>query len=347
MNIPIQNIYYLLCYAWNKLEEEKVVKVQDEDTTELMDLFAKVLINGTTYLFKKGLDRGYISIAEDTRRIKGKIIFGPSLKRTLFRKAMAHCEYDELNYNILHNQILKSTIKNLMKVQGLDKDLKNELHLIYGRFPFLDEIKIKNRHFSQIKLHRNNYFYDFLIKVCEIVHHCILIDEQTGKYKFMDFIRDKDRMNRLFEEFVRNFYKKEQKVYRVYREKISWTLEKEGEYDAYLPGMETDISLEDKDNQRKIVIDTKFYETTFQVQSRFESHKKVFSSDLYQLFAYLKNLEKKGGMNKRCQGILLYPVVDEEVDIFFNLPNHLVRVKTLKLGQNWRGIRNDLKALIA
>ena len=108
MKIPIQNIYYLLCYAWNKLEEDKAVKVQAEDTSELVDLFAKVLISGTTYLFKKGLDRGYVSINEDTRRIKGKIHFGPSLKRNLFKKAMASCEFDELSYNVLHNQILKA-----------------------------------------------------------------------------------------------------------------------------------------------------------------------------------------------------------------------------------------------
>ncbi|NIQ13085.1 MAG: restriction endonuclease, partial [Candidatus Dadabacteria bacterium] len=57
MSIPIQNIYYLLCYAWNKLEEKDLVNVQEEDTTKLIDLFAKVLINGTTYLLKRGLDR--------------------------------------------------------------------------------------------------------------------------------------------------------------------------------------------------------------------------------------------------------------------------------------------------
>ena len=31
MKIPIQNIYYLLCYAWNKLDEKDIV---DEDTVD-------------------------------------------------------------------------------------------------------------------------------------------------------------------------------------------------------------------------------------------------------------------------------------------------------------------------
>ena len=31
MKIPIENIYYLLCYAWNKLEEKERVNVSIDD----------------------------------------------------------------------------------------------------------------------------------------------------------------------------------------------------------------------------------------------------------------------------------------------------------------------------
>ena len=36
MNIPIQNIYYLLCYAWDKLEEKEVVDVDPIESTSLV-----------------------------------------------------------------------------------------------------------------------------------------------------------------------------------------------------------------------------------------------------------------------------------------------------------------------
>jgi len=42
VKIPIQNIYYLLCYAWDKLAERDVVAVEAIDTTTLADLFARV-----------------------------------------------------------------------------------------------------------------------------------------------------------------------------------------------------------------------------------------------------------------------------------------------------------------
>ena len=54
MKIPIQNIYYLLCYAWNKLDERDIVDVRGIDSTNILDLFARVLIGGLSRLFKQG-----------------------------------------------------------------------------------------------------------------------------------------------------------------------------------------------------------------------------------------------------------------------------------------------------
>ena len=56
--IPIRNIYYLLCYAWNRLDEGAIVDVSGVDTTELADLFATVLIGGVHHLTRRGLDQG-------------------------------------------------------------------------------------------------------------------------------------------------------------------------------------------------------------------------------------------------------------------------------------------------
>ena len=57
MNIPIQNIYYLLCYAWNKMQEKDIVDVNTSDYDQLPDLLGKVLINGCNRLLKQGLER--------------------------------------------------------------------------------------------------------------------------------------------------------------------------------------------------------------------------------------------------------------------------------------------------
>ncbi len=347
MDIPILNIYYLLCYAWNKLEERDTVNVSAQDTTSVVDLLAKVLIEGMTYLFKKGLDRDYQRLEETGRRVKGKLLFAPCLKRNLFPKASACYEYDELSYDVLHNRLIKSTMGNLIKLRELDEGLRHSLVTLFRRFPPISDISGDVSHFRQIRLNRNNFFYDFVLKVCEIISGSLLVDEKTGDYKFKDFLRDESRMSVVFEAFVKNFYRKEQSEYTVSSENIDWYVEVAGEHDRYLPSMITDISLAAKDKTRKIVIDTKYYSGGFKKKSWLGTTEKLISSNLYQLFAYLKNLECHGGMNAGCEGILLYASVGEEADLHFSLPGHRFIVKTLDLNQDWKGIHKDLLALIA
>ena len=55
--IPIQNIYYLLCYAWDLLEEADELAVGIEDLPRVEDLLARLLINGTRRLLRRGLIR--------------------------------------------------------------------------------------------------------------------------------------------------------------------------------------------------------------------------------------------------------------------------------------------------
>ena len=80
MEIPVQNIYFLLCYAWDKLEEQELVDVDPIGITELVDLLARVLINGTNHLIKRGFDRNYVAHDEWTGRLRGRIRFNAVAK---------------------------------------------------------------------------------------------------------------------------------------------------------------------------------------------------------------------------------------------------------------------------
>jgi len=342
--IPIQNIYYLLCYAWNKLEERDIVEVSGIDSAHIMDLFAKVLIGGISHLFKRGLDRGYVSFSTDSGCLKGKICFAPTIKRNLLTKAQANCEYDELSHNVLHNQILKSTTRYLINVENLDKDLKNELIGLYRRLYDIDEINLTNSTFTRVQLHKNNAFYDFLLKICELVYDNLLVSKDPGKSKFRDFFQDKNRMAYLFEEFVRNFYKIEASGYKVRREDIYWGPEgADRDSISLLPKMITDISIE-SDNS-KAIIDTKYYKEA--LRKHFDQEK-IREHNIYQIFAYLKNLEKNGGKNLSCNGVLLYPTVDKDINEIAPLDSkHKLIVRTINLNQDWKMIHKDLIDLLA
>ena len=342
--IPIQNIYYLLCYAWNRLEERDIIDISGIDSPSLVDLLAKVLCGGIERMLRTGLDRGYVDYSEETRWLKGKMHFSPTLKRNLLMKAQVHCEFDELNHNVLHNQILKTSLKQLIRVEDLDGQMKDRITGLHRRFQEVDEIELSNAVFGRVQVHRNNAFYDFLLKICELIFDNLLASETPGKSKFRDFLQDDhQQMGALFEDFVRNFYKLETSGFQVGREDILWQAEAmDGTSQACLPKMVTDISI--TGHGFKVVIDTKFYKKTMTTHYDVE---KIHSHHIYQIFAYLKNLERKGGVNTNCTGVLLYPTVQREFCLNYRMDGHKLMIKTINLNRNWQSIDRELKELLA
>lgn len=339
--ISIQNLYYLLCYAWDKLEEGEVVNVGALESTHLCDLFAKVLIEGVHHLIRRGFDRGYLALIEETTSLRGKIAFGPSLKRNTFQQGRAVCEFDELQYDVLHNRILKTTIEKLVRVKELDRELKGGLQDLLRWMSDITPIPLTAQVFKRVQLHRNNRFYAFLLDVCGFVFHHHLVDETSGTARFRDSLRDERAMRRVFEVFVRNFFKREQTVFTVNAKKVKWLVGQADEAALQLlPEMMTDVTLES--SARNIVVECKYYRKTLQEKN---GVKKFHSTHLYQLLAYLRNLESVAGW-ERCEGILLYPLVNERLNLSFELENHPVRVVTLDLNQDWQGIRQDLLRMV-
>ena len=342
MQIPIENIYYLLCYAWNKLEEKERVNVAIDDKTELLDLFAKVLINATKMLLKRGIDKNYIDHTEELAGVKGKIQISQTLKSNLLFKQRTICSFDDFSANIISNRILVSTIYRLTRTIGLNKQLKNELISLLRMLSDIDQIDITNSLFKQVRLNRNNRFYGFVMNVCQIIYESTFPSEEHGKYKFSDFTRDDNKMNQLFEAFIRNFYKIEQQKYKtVKKETIKWQFNTDNESYQYLPQMETDITLEN--DSEKIIIDAKFYRETMTVNYDKE---RIKSANLYQLFSYLLNQEDGSSKTKNAKGILLYPTIETDYNLNFKYYDHNIQIRTVNLNSNWKNISSRLKEII-
>ena len=103
--IPILNLYYLLCYAWNKLEEGRKIPVDASDFDSIVNLLSRVLVNGSNHLLKRGLDKSYREVTEEYNGIKGKLEMKASLSRSLFDRAKAICSFDEFSANNIQNQL--------------------------------------------------------------------------------------------------------------------------------------------------------------------------------------------------------------------------------------------------
>jgi 5-methylcytosine-specific restriction enzyme subunit McrC len=339
--IPIQNIYYLLCYAWDKLAEGEIVDVSNVDSAEVVDLFATVLIGGTRHLIRRGLEQGYQEHEENLAGIRGRVQVANSIRRMLFEQGKANCLFDELTADTLSNRILKATMLRLIGVPSLNTKLRDELRGLVVRLQPVKNIDLSCLAFRRVQIHGNNRYYRFLINICEFVANSWLVDEQSGGRKFRDFVRDK-RMAKLFEAFVLNLLRRELRDWSVGSERISWIgLENTNADNDFLPQMQTDISI--RSESSTLLIDTKYYGEMF--AGRYEAER-FHSAHLYQLFAYVKNLESRIGPDSRAKGMLLYPKVHRDVCECFHLHGHEMWVCTIDLFQDWREIRQNLLSLV-
>jgi 5-methylcytosine-specific restriction enzyme subunit McrC len=343
MLIPVENIYYLLCYAWNKLEEKDRVAVSVDDKIELLDLFAKIIINACKLLFKRGVDHDYVINSLELPGVKGKLEFSQTLKSNLLSKQKTFCTFDEFSLDILPNQILVSTLYGLIRIKGLDPLHKKELKQLIWMFTGIEPIELNSAIFKQVRLNRNNRFYGFVLNVCEIIFDNSLPTEEKGVYQFADFTRDDQKMNQLFEAFIRNFYRIElAHNHKVKSEIIKWQFEySENESYDYLPQMQTDITIEN--DKEKIIIDTKFYKET--MVSNYNKDR-IKSANLYQLFSYLLNQETQEAKTTHATGILLYPTIEQDYNLSFKYNDHPIYIKTVNLNTNWRNIEKRLKEII-
>jgi 5-methylcytosine-specific restriction enzyme subunit McrC len=340
MRIPIQNVYFLLCYAWDKLEERDVVAAEALDSATLADLFARVLISGVNHMLKRGFDRGYVSQHESTGLLRGRVCFQEAIRRNATKTGRLPCDFDDLSYDVLHNRIIKATMRRLIHTQGLASECAEGLARLCRIFSDIQDIELNGRLFGQVQLHGNNQFYDFLLKVCELIHRNLLVSEKTGASKFIDFIQDKRQMAVLFENFVRTFYRVHTD-FRVKREDLYWRWFAADQIAAdLLPKMQTDISLTSE--QRKIIIDCKF--TPEATQEHYEA-KTLRSSHLFQINAYMDNL--KGERAEECELMLLYPTVESPLSADYTHNRHKIRIRTINLDQPWQLIHGDLLALVA
>lgn len=342
--IPVDNIYFLLCYAWNRLEEKEQVPVDTSHVTEIVDLLARVLDSGLGHLIRRGYDRGYTTYEEDTSVLRGRLLMGETMRRGLQRRARVHCRHDELSHDVLHNRILKNIVARLLRTPGIDDSIVANLVDHRHRMHTVSDMVLSDTDFSRVVLHRNNFFYDFLLRIARLIHHNLLPSEKRGEYRFRDFDRDPVRMRLLFEEFIRNFYKRELTDRTVKSEELSWDLTAiTPGSESLLPKMKTDISILAPGS--RIVIECKF--TARHFQQRDETYKQTFRSEhLYQLTAYLRTLRERHP-DDDIEGLLLYPTVGERLRHEFRDTAHQrLRVWSIDLNQPWHAVHAELVGMV-
>jgi 5-methylcytosine-specific restriction enzyme subunit McrC len=338
--IKVQNIYYMLAYAFQVLNQDSYVKVAAEEFEHIADLLAVILGKGISNQIRRGLGREYINKQECLYSPVGKIDITSSLKHQTMLKKQLVCDFDEFTENAYINQILKTTTILLLRAEDVRAERKKMLRGILGYFSNVDELDPRRIRWTAIRYHRNNATYKMLINICYLVIAGMLLTEKEGKKQLGRFMDDQ-HMHRLFERFVLKYYRKHYPHYSVSAAQIDWITD-DGVID-FLPVMQTDITIESAG--KTLIIDTKYYMHTMQHRSSYD-RRTVHSGNLYQIFTYVKNRDKTNSGN--VSGVLLYAKTDEEntPDYNYIMSGNKIGIKTLDLNTDFFKIELQLYELV-
>jgi 5-methylcytosine-specific restriction enzyme subunit McrC len=344
--IPLPTLYYFLCYAWNRLPEPAVLQASEATPFHRpLGLLAQVLLHSVRRLLRNGLPRTFEMREAELTSLRGRVELAPTLGRGLLGQGRAICSFDELGVSSPLHQLIVQTLAVLSRASDLPVALRRELSQVQQRFPAAlttaTALPPNAVTFRELRRQRLDSQPAFLLHVCELVWLMALPEPTAGgRSRFADFRRDEVLMARLFEQFTRNFFRREQRRYRVYAETIAWQADAPQPTDLdLLPTMLTDTTLDAPD--RKIILDTKYYAAA--LRPRYD-RQRLIAPHLYQLYAYLQNQRPAPG--QALEGILLYPAATQAVDVSYTLGGHPVRVVTLNLHQPWAGIAADLLSLV-
>lgn len=338
--IPVENIYYLLAYAWDRLDEADPTSVSELAAHSLVQLFARVLRSGVSHLLLRGLDRTYVSETAELAGVRGRIEMAASTQRLSFPQARAVCTFDELSIDTPANRVIKTTLSNLAAESTLGEEDSEALRELYRRMPGVATVPLRDSSFRRVTVSINRSQYGFLLDVCELVHRNLLMDERSGDFVFRDFTRDDKQMAQLFERFLLRFYGREQRSFRVSAPTMTWDATGSEVSLRYLPQMRTDLVLNSP--ERVIVIDAKYYAEA--LSQRFDKET-IRSGHLYQMAAYLRHVAP-GYRPEDIGGMLLYPRTTDFSPIDFSLHGHPFKVATVNLAQNWSALHDELLALV-
>ena len=333
--IPIRNIYYMLSYAFQVLNEQGYKNIATEHFDNVAELCAAILDKGIAIQLKRGLGREYIEQTDVLSAVRGRIDLSESVKTQSLQKKQLICNYDEFSVNSYMNQILKTTLELLLR-SDISKSRKKQLkkHLVFlGEVESLDLCNIN----WKIQYNRTNQTYRMLISICYLVIKGLLQTQSDGTTRLMDFL-DEQRMCRLYEKFILEYYRKECPQVIATASQIPWALD-DG-IGTMLPVMQSDIML--TKGNKVLIIDAKYYSHTTQIQ--YDVHT-LHSANLYQIFTYVKNKDMEfGNQPHKVSGMLLYAGTDEFVqpNYMYQMSGNTISVRTLDLDCDFAEIKTQL-----
>lgn len=346
--IPIQNLFYMLCYAWNVLSIKDTVNVSSEKIKDSYNLLGRIFSFGVGKLIRQGFHRCYIETEDELSVLKGKILLTDTINKSSLVRKKIYCEFDEFTSDNLFNQIIKYTLCCLIKNQAIDNTLKKDIKKQIIYFSNIGETQPSKNILQKLKYNRNNFIYKLLISIASMLYNNTLVNEEDGRIAFKDFYRE-EQMQKVYELFLLNFYalNLDKAIYHVHAPKISWSIDEtafegiEGllDIDTKITDRRTDIVIENKKEKIQFIIDAKYYKDALVSAYMNDASETYRTGHINQVRGYILDSTFDG----KKYGALIYPTVyKSEIEKGLPIKNAPILIKTINLNQEWQKIETDL-----
>lgn len=311
VSMTLENLPKLIAYAFD-LEDiiipESEIKFRPEED-QLIDILITFLVRQCQKLMRQGLLKSYIEYQDETRFLRGKLLVKQQILNVIKNKPIFSCEFDELEYNNLENQIILFSLKRSYSITNSDS-LRTEIRKLIHQFSGLvDDVQITISDFEKIYYTRLNRHYEKIHELCKLIIAGTGISDfyKETRQLVSSFFVD---MNSIFEKFVTKLfveYLPSSYTVEVQKGKPAWISD-----DKSLQYIRTDILVTNQAGS-KIVIDTKY-------------KRKLSRDDLNQIGIYIHEY-------KQNRGFAIIPLYsDSKMDSFTSSVQQItISVKTINI----------------
>jgi len=271
------NLFYMLSF----LRDEKAF-LYDPNTIidvkegfNFFDILGKLFLNQLEEIYKIGFYKKYIKKEENISFLKGKFLINKQLHNEINKKAKFYCNYDDLTFDNLENQIILKSINLLIPlISNYNENLKK--NLIFFNNLIRDKVSLVNliaEDCEKIQFGRLNDHYNKIIQLSKVIlQNHFIRSTFKGYSKGFNFIVN---MNKVYEDFITEIIKEIVKEDEHFSNFIALSQEK---FKSLVKEnkiiTKPDLILKEKDSDRiPFIIDAKY--------KRQENN-----ADYYQVIAY-------------------------------------------------------------
>lgn len=348
--IPVRNVWLLFLFAYDLAWFHGRFDAEIEDSPDFKSLIARLLCHVVEIRLKRNLSFGYQRREDTLKRVRGRIDILKTESHALLRRGEIACRFDELTIDTPRNRLVRAALTALGGLLNAPALSHNARMLagslgragVSGLMPSRAEITS-----DQIARHESGD--RLMVSLAKAVFDLVLPTEEEGARALLKAQRGQTEFHKLFEKAIGNFFTAEllrEEGWRVYPGKqIYWPTDVASSgINEYMPKMITDIILENEQNARRIIIDTKF--TNILVKPYYGDKQKFNSDHIFQLYSYLRSQELQDDpLSLSSEGMLLYPAVGVDIDEAVKLHGHIVRFVTIDLAESTNTVIEKLRRL--